>query len=246
MQKARRHRESSPLRPLVGVWFQVLFHPGTPGTFHLSLTVLCAIGLLNVFSLAGWCRLIQRRLLRPPPTQDTLTPWLTDCYGTLTPSGRLSQSVRIHKPKFNRKSFNPSLAVTKLVWALPRSLATTGGITFVFSSCGYLDVSVHRVRPLPTGRVTARQAAGLPHSDTLGSAPASGSPKRFVACHVLPRPQKPQASPRRPFAACSHALMPILYCFSFDQPASVHLAPLRCYEPGKASLPRPAARCVVT
>ena len=33
----------------------------------------------------------------------------------------------------------------KEVWALPRSLAATYGITFVFSSSGYLDVSVHRV-----------------------------------------------------------------------------------------------------
>ena len=31
------------------------------------------------------------------------------------------------------------------VWAPPRSLAATCGITFVFSSSGYLDVSVHRV-----------------------------------------------------------------------------------------------------
>ena len=38
MQKARRHPKG--LRPLVSAWFQVLFHPGTPGTFHLSLTVL--------------------------------------------------------------------------------------------------------------------------------------------------------------------------------------------------------------
>ena len=35
------------------------------------------------------------------------------------------------------------------VWALPRSLATTCGITVVFSSCGYLDVSVPRVSLLP-------------------------------------------------------------------------------------------------
>ena len=35
------------------------------------------------------------------------------------------------------------------VWASPVSLAATPGITFVFSSSGYLDVSVHRV-PLPT------------------------------------------------------------------------------------------------
>ena len=39
-------------------------------------------------------------------------------------------------------SYNPSIAVTTLVWANPRSLATTNGITFVFSSFRYLDVSV--------------------------------------------------------------------------------------------------------
>ncbi len=45
-------------------------------------------------------------------------------------------------------SYNPSIAVTTLVWANPRSLATTYGITFVFFSSGYLDVSVPRVRLL--------------------------------------------------------------------------------------------------
>ncbi len=44
--------------------------------------------------------------------------------------------------------YNPNTAVTVLVWANPRSLATTNGITIVFSSSGYLDVSVHRVCPL--------------------------------------------------------------------------------------------------
>ena len=39
MQKARRHG-STPLRPLVGTWFQVLFHSPVRGAFHLSLTVL--------------------------------------------------------------------------------------------------------------------------------------------------------------------------------------------------------------
>ena len=38
MQKARRHPKG--LRPLVGVWFQVLFHSLIQGSFHLSLTVL--------------------------------------------------------------------------------------------------------------------------------------------------------------------------------------------------------------
>ena len=39
MQKARRHCKKQ-LRPLVGAWFQVLFHSPYRGTFHLSLTVL--------------------------------------------------------------------------------------------------------------------------------------------------------------------------------------------------------------
>ena len=39
MQKARRHPKTG-LRPLVGVWFQDLFHSSMRGAFHLSLTVL--------------------------------------------------------------------------------------------------------------------------------------------------------------------------------------------------------------
>ena len=42
-------------------------------------------------------------------------------------------------------SYNPVIAVTIMVWANPRSLATTCGITVVFFSSGYLDVSVLRV-----------------------------------------------------------------------------------------------------
>ena len=35
------------------------------------------------------------------------------------------------------RSYNPRRASTHRVWALPRSLATTGGIILIFSSCGY-------------------------------------------------------------------------------------------------------------
>jgi hypothetical protein len=49
------------------------------------------------------------------------------------------------------QSFNPKNAVTSLVWAAPRSLTTTCGITIVFFSYGYLDVSVPHVR-LPVNR----------------------------------------------------------------------------------------------
>gem|GEM_PF-1722641 len=44
------------------------------------------------------------------------------------------------------RSYYPQPAETAWVWANPSSLATTIGITVVFSSCGYLDVSVPHVR----------------------------------------------------------------------------------------------------
>ena len=44
------------------------------------------------------------------------------------------------------QSYYPGYAETCPVWAVPRSLATTCGITVVFSSSSYLDVSVQRVR----------------------------------------------------------------------------------------------------
>ena len=71
-------------------------------------------------------------------------------------------------------SYNPNIAVTTLVWANPRSLATTYGITFVFFSSAYLDVSVQRVCS-PFG-VTCLQHAGLPHSGIYGSIDVCSSP----------------------------------------------------------------------
>ena len=59
------------------------------------------------------------------------------------------------------ESYNPGGASTHPVWALPRSLATTCGIIVIFSSCGYLDVSVPRVRPL-IKRVTRSLVPGCP------------------------------------------------------------------------------------
>jgi hypothetical protein len=62
-----------------------------------------------------------------------------------------------------------------MVWANPRSLATTNGITIVFSSSGYLDVSVHRV--CSSCEVTCLQHAGLPHSEIYGSIQVCANPR---------------------------------------------------------------------
>ena len=72
MQKARRHG-INPLRPLVSVWFQVLFTPVCPVLFTFPSRYLSTIGLSRVFSLAGWCRQIQTGRLLPRPTQDPTT-----------------------------------------------------------------------------------------------------------------------------------------------------------------------------
>ena len=82
-------------------------------------------------------------------------------------------------------SYNPSIAVTILVWALPCSLATTYGIILIFSSSGYLDVSVLRVCSLCS--VTELHSAGLPHSEISGSLRMCQSPELIAAYHVFPR-----------------------------------------------------------
>ena len=57
----------------------------------------------------------------------------------------------------------------------------------------------------------AKSPGGLPHSETLGSKPARGSPRLFAACRVLPRllaPRHPPGAllfPRHPPAASARA-----------------------------------------
>ena len=60
----------------------------------------------------------------------------------------------------------------------------------VFSSSGYLDVSVHRVPHLKLCiylRLTGVFPAGFPHSDICGSMCICHSPQLFAAYHVFHR-----------------------------------------------------------
>ena len=86
-----------------------------------------------------------------------------------------------------------------IVWALPISLATTFGITVVFFSFGYLDVSVPRVPLLVpilfgTGSHDVTRTE-FPHSDICGSLDICSSPQLFAACHVLLRRHVPRHPP---------------------------------------------------
>ena len=132
MQKARRHRINR-LRPLVGAWFQGLFHSPRRGAFHLSLTVLSTIGLTGVFSLAGWSRRIRAGFLVSRVTQDTTKPHLDSNTGLSPSVTELSRSF-FSQSEYYAVVLQPrSCIATAPVWALPRSLATTGGIISLFS-----------------------------------------------------------------------------------------------------------------
>ncbi len=84
------------------------------------------------------------------------------------------------------------------VWPLPLSLATTRGISFDFSSSGYLDVSVPRVPRIYLWiqyMLRGSSPRGFPHSDIRGSKLICSSPRLFAACHVLRRLPMPRHSP---------------------------------------------------
>ena len=106
-------------------------------------------------------------------------------YAAFTLCGRPFQAILLTSEATMSPSYNPGHAVTPPVWANPRSLATTCGITVVFSSCRYLDVSVPCVRPI--FMVAPLQGAGFPHSEIPGSRVICTSPGLIAACHVLHR-----------------------------------------------------------
>jgi len=174
-------------------------------SFHLSLTVLFTIGHRFVFSLGGWSPQIQSGFLVSRPTRvPNQNRTRVSHTGLSPPMVRHSRRVPLHFPVPYVRSRNPAEALAPTVWALPLSLAATQGISFDFSSSGYLDVSVPRVGSALA--VTGSSPAGFPHSDISGSMPACGSPKLFAACHVLPR----RSVPRHPPCAllCLTSLLP--------------------------------------
>ena len=109
-------------------------------------------------------------------------------------TARLSRRVPLPSPLPRRLPYNPARASTPAVWAGPLSLAATRGVTLVFLSSDYWDVSVRRVR-LRRPADAAPSRGGLPHSDTHGSMAVRASPWSFAACRVLHRLREPRHPP---------------------------------------------------
>jgi hypothetical protein len=149
MQKVRRHPfplRGIGLRPLVSAWFQVLLTQLIAVLFIVQSPYLFTIGHRGIFSLARWAGPLRTEFHELRATLECLsTPIYDVAYGGLTLSAAPFQ--RLPLSLFRLKA--SATPVRRLVWAVPISLAATHGIDVSFFSCGYLDVSVPRVRPWP-------------------------------------------------------------------------------------------------
>jgi len=92
------------------------------------------------------------------------------------------------------------------VWAGPRSLTATWGVSVDFLSCGYLDISVPRVRPACA--VTAMRPPGFPIRTSPDHRVLARSPKLIAGSCVLHR----FLLPRHPPHALEYFITKTLQC----------------------------------
>ena len=204
MQKVHSHaylyRASTDCRHLVSDSISLPFR----GSFHLSLTVLVhyrSSGSIQLYPMVGadshgisrapWylgvhillCMYFSLKdchfLWLPFPEHSTNTHIITGCLACTQqyiPLPSYRNTCRFTRYKFS---------------AVPVSLTTTQGITFVLYSQRYLDVSVHAVRFLTLCiqiRMERLHLNRLPHSDTFGSKLDWQLPEAFRS---LLRPSSP-------------------------------------------------------
>ena len=169
MQKARRHRSEERLRPLVSMWFQILFHFPFGELFIIQSPYWSTIGHRGVFRLGGWSPHVHAEF---HGLHATLGHFHTRHYRAITFYGQ------------------PFETVHDATWKNPLSLAATYGISVDSFSSGYLDVSLHQVRSHTVCIrvwVTA-DAAGFPHSETLGSKLVCQLPEAYRRLQRLSSP----------------------------------------------------------
>ena len=183
------------LPQLVNTGFQVLFH-SPPGVLFTFPSQYYALSVTEEYlALRGGPRSF------PQDSSCLVVLWILLCLSRFRLRGFHPLWPVFPVPfHYLLKSFlqsEPRCARTS-VWALPISLAATFGITVVFSSSGYLDVSVHRVPHVYLCiqyTLTEVYSAGFPHSDICGSLDICSSPQLFAAYHVFRRLSVPRHPP---------------------------------------------------
>ena len=166
------------------------------GPFHRSFTVLCSIGHWGVFSLTGWSPHVQSRFHVSRPTLDTAMSTHLSLTGLSPSLAGFPKTVLLNSLNQFRGP-NPSMHARWFgLFRFRSPLLTESHV--VFSSSGYLDVSVHRV-PLLTlcigVRILEVCSSGFPHSEISGSKDICSSPKLFAAYHVFHRLLVPRHPP---------------------------------------------------
>ena len=107
MQKARRHHMKW-LRPLVGAWFQELFHSPRRGAFHLSLTVL--VHYRSHGSIQP-CRMVpadSHRVSRAPRYSGYRMPPRLFGYGAVILCGATFQTLPLETRQHDRGPTTPA------------------------------------------------------------------------------------------------------------------------------------------
>ena len=154
-----------------------------------------AIGLTGVFSLTGWSRRIRAEFLVFRVTQDTTKLLLASITG-LSPSMAVLSRTFFSQASGHSVVLQPHGCIaTIMVWALPRSLATTRGIINLFSLPAGTKMFQFPAFALCYCIVTVLQTAGLSHSEILGSKVICTYPKLIAAYHVLHRLREPRHPP---------------------------------------------------
>ena len=167
---------------LVNIWFQVLFH-SPPGVLFTFPSQYYALSVTNgVFSLTGWSPHIQSRFHVSRPTLDTAMSTRLSLTG-LSPSLAGFPKTVLLSLLNQFRGPNPSMHARWFgLFRFRSPLLTESHV--VFSSSGYLDVSVHRVPFLTLWigvRMTEVFSARFPHSEISGSMGICPSPKLFAA-----------------------------------------------------------------
>ena len=165
------------------------------GSFHRSLTVLCAIGDWLVFRLTQWSGWIQTGFHVSRPTQGTARYKLDFGYGIFTLCDLASQPILLSNLLPYRSPTTPD---RNPVWPVPLSLAATEGITsfsfplatemFHFTRSCFIKLFIHLtityisicwVSPFGNHRITASYQ--LPDAYRRLARPSSPiSPKAFT------------------------------------------------------------------
>ena len=147
MQKARRHSlKAAPtackrtVSGSIALRCSRFFSPFPHGTGPLSVSQ-------EYLALADGAASFRQGFSGPALLRIPLPPPPVPCTRLSRSSAALSRAVPLPGRVGSSRSYYPAGAVTPAVWAPPLSLTTTRGITVVLLSCGYLDVSVPRVRP---------------------------------------------------------------------------------------------------